>query len=58
MDHLQGGKKIASWLQGLGLEQYADACIDNDIDPAILRKLSDDDLRELGVNLLVTGKRS
>ncbi|MER9971615.1 adenylate/guanylate cyclase domain-containing protein [Mesorhizobium sp. M0060] len=49
MDHQQGGKKIASWLQGLGLEQYADAFIDNDIDPAILPKLSDDDLRELGV---------
>ncbi|MER8636590.1 adenylate/guanylate cyclase domain-containing protein [Mesorhizobium sp. M1006] len=49
MDRQQGGKEIASWLQGLGLEQYAGAFIDNDIEPAILPKLSDDDLRELGV---------
>lgn len=40
---------IADWLRGLGLGQYAPAFRDNDIDGAVLRRLTADDLRELGV---------
>jgi class 3 adenylate cyclase/predicted ATPase len=40
---------VAEWLCGLGLEQYAPAFRDNDIDGEILRRLTGEDLRELGV---------
>src|SRR2546428_13598265 len=40
---------LAEWLRGLGLEQYAPAFRDNDIDGEILRRLTAEDLRELGV---------
>ncbi|MFU0507498.1 adenylate/guanylate cyclase domain-containing protein [Pseudaminobacter sp. NGMCC 1.201702] len=40
---------IASWLRELGLEEYASAFRDNDIDAQLLRKLTGEDLKELGV---------
>ena len=40
---------VAEWLRGLGLEQYAPAFRDNDIDGEVLRRLTSEDLRELGV---------
>src|SRR5713101_4490455 len=40
---------LAEWLRGLGLEQYEAAFRDNDIDGEILRRLTAEDLRELGV---------
>jgi class 3 adenylate cyclase/tetratricopeptide (TPR) repeat protein len=40
---------VAEWLRGLGLEQYVPAFRDNDIDGEVLRRLTGDDLRELGV---------
>jgi hypothetical protein len=40
---------MAEWLRGLGLEQYVPAFRDNDIDGEVLRGLTADDLRELGV---------
>src|SRR5215469_7114581 len=40
---------VAEWLRGLGLEQYGPAFRDNDIDGEVLRRLTADDLRELGV---------
>src|ERR1700741_3819299 len=40
---------VAEWLRGLGLEQYAPAFRDNDIDGKVLRRLTGEDLRELGV---------
>jgi hypothetical protein len=40
---------VAEWLRGLGLEQYAPAFRDNDIDGEVLGRLTADDLRELGV---------
>ena len=40
---------VAEWLRGLGLEQYAPAFRDNDIDGEVLRRLTGEDLRELGV---------
>ena len=40
---------VAAWLRGLGLERYAQAFRDNDIDAPLLRALDADDLKELGV---------
>ena len=40
---------VAEWLRGVGLEQYAPAFRDNDIDGEVLRRLTAEDLRELGV---------
>src|SRR6201989_3019594 len=40
---------VAEWLRGLGLEQYAPAFRDNHVDGEVLRRLTADDLRELGV---------
>ena len=41
---------VADWLRGLGFERYAAAFADNDIDDLVLRRLTADDLRELGVS--------
>jgi hypothetical protein len=43
--------QIEAWLQGLGLERYTQAFLDNDIVPIVLRGLTDQDLKELGVSL-------
>ena len=43
---------IAAWLRDLGLERYAEAFDANDVDAAVLRTLSADDLKELGVTSL------
>ena len=40
---------LAEWLRGLGLEQYAPAFRDNDIDAEVLLRLTAEDLRELGI---------
>ena len=40
---------IGAWLRGLGLEQYARAFADNDIDAQTLRDLNGDDLKDIGV---------
>ena len=40
---------VGAWLRGLGLERYAPAFRDNDIDGDLLRRLTAEDLRELGV---------
>ncbi|CAB3793758.1 adenylate/guanylate cyclase domain-containing protein [Pararobbsia alpina] len=48
---------IDRWLQALGLEQYAPAFAENDIDLAILAQLSDADLKELGIVSLGHRKR-
>jgi class 3 adenylate cyclase len=40
---------VAAWLRGLGLEQYAQLFRDNDIDGDLLRRLTAEDLRELGI---------
>ena len=40
---------VAAWLQGLGLERYAPAFRDNDVDAEVLMRLTAEDLRELGV---------
>jgi class 3 adenylate cyclase/predicted ATPase len=40
---------VAEWLRGLGLEHYAPAFRDNNIDGEVLRRLTVEDLRDLGV---------
>jgi len=41
---------VAGWLSELGLEQYAPAFRDNDVDGEVLLELTADDLIGLGVN--------
>jgi class 3 adenylate cyclase/predicted ATPase len=48
---------VAEWLRGLGLEQYAPAFRDNDIDGDVLRRLTGEDLRELGVRSIGQRRR-
>jgi SAM domain (Sterile alpha motif) len=48
--------EVAAWLKSLGLEQYAQAFADNDVDFGVLAQLTDADLKELGVGSL--GHRS
>ena len=40
---------IAEWLRGFGFEQYAPAFRENDVDGEVLRRLTAEDLRSLGV---------
>jgi|SRR5215469_5091885 hypothetical protein len=40
---------IAAWLRDLGLERYVSASRDNDIDAAVLLKLTAEDLISIGV---------
>jgi SAM domain (Sterile alpha motif) len=42
---------IDGWLRGIGLEQYAQTFRDNAIDADVLRDLTEDHLRELGLPL-------
>jgi hypothetical protein len=42
-------QQIANWLEELGMSEYAQRFADNDIDLTILRDLTDQDLKELGV---------
>src|SRR2546426_12571200 len=46
---MTAGLDIGEWLTGLGLEQYGVAFRDNDVDERILRSLTADDLKDLGV---------
>ena len=46
---------IAEWLRGLGLEQYENAFRENAIDVEVLRDLTADDIKELGVRRLAIG---
>ena len=48
---------VEEWLKGLGLAQYAAAFAENDIDFTILGKLTDVDLKELGISSLGHRKR-
>jgi class 3 adenylate cyclase len=48
---------VGQWLRNLGLAQYVGAFAENDIDFDVLAKLTDADLRELGVGSLGHRKR-
>ena len=40
---------VAAWLRSLGLEQYEPAFRENDIDSRVLPKLTNEDLKDIGV---------
>ena len=40
---------VGGWLKSLGLEQYAAAFHENDVDAELLPRLTGDDLKDLGV---------
>ena len=42
-------KDVSAWLTELGLEQYVDSFLDNEISGDHLSEMTKDDLRELGV---------
>ena len=44
-------QQIADWLEKLGMSEYAQRFVESDIDTSILRDLTDQDLKELGVSL-------
>ena len=43
---------VTAWLRSLGLEQYAQSFRDNGIDMRVLRKLSAEDLKDLGITMV------
>ena len=50
-------QQVSDWLEKLGLGQYAQRFAENDIDFALITKLTDADLKELGVMSLGHRKR-
>src|SRR5262245_40953533 len=44
-------QRIEDWLRKLGMSEYARRFTENDIDTSVLRHLTDQDLKELGVSL-------
>jgi class 3 adenylate cyclase len=44
-------ESVTAWLASLGLSEYQQRFDENDIDFAVLRDLTEQDLRELGVSL-------
>ena len=44
-------QQIANWLEKLGMSEYAQRFVENDVDTTVLRHLTDQDLKDLGVSL-------
>jgi class 3 adenylate cyclase len=44
-------QQIADWLETLGMSEYTERFAESDIDTSVLRDLTDQDLKELGVSL-------
>ena len=44
-------RQIVDWLEKLGMSEYAERFAESDIDTSVLRDLTDQDLKELGVSL-------
>ena len=44
-------QQIADWLEKLGLAQYTQRFVENEIDVSVLRHLTDQDLKDIGVPL-------
>jgi uncharacterized protein YjiS (DUF1127 family) len=44
-------QQIAEWLEKLGMSEYADRFAENKIDVSVLRHLTDQDLKDIGVPL-------
>ena len=43
--------RLEDWLASLGMSEYARSFVENDLDESVLRDLTDQDLKELGVSL-------
>lgn len=48
---------VADWLQTLGFGEYATSFVENRVDAEVLRQLTDDDLKALGVSALGDRKK-
>jgi class 3 adenylate cyclase/predicted ATPase len=48
---------VAAWLKDLGLEQYAKAFAENEVDATLLSELTNEDLKDLGVTRLADRKK-
>ena len=44
-------QQIADWLEKLGMSEYAQRFAENEIDFSVLRHLTDQDLKDIGVSL-------
>jgi hypothetical protein len=44
-------QQIGDWLKTLGMSEYAPRFAEGDIDTSVLRDLTDQDLKDLGVSL-------
>ena len=44
-------QQIADWLEKLGMSEYAERFAENEIDVSVLRHLTDQDLKDIGVAL-------
>jgi class 3 adenylate cyclase len=44
-------QQIADWLEKLGMSQYAERFVENDIDTSVPPELTDQDLKDLGISL-------
>ena len=44
-------QQIAEWLEKLGMSEYAQRFAENEIDVSVLRHLTDQDLKDIGVSL-------
>ena len=44
-------QQIADWLEKLGMSEYAQRFAENEIDVSVLRHLTDQDLKDIGVLL-------
>ena len=44
-------QQIADWLEKLGMSEYAERFVDNKIEVSVLRHLTDQDLKDIGVPL-------
>jgi class 3 adenylate cyclase len=48
---------VRTWLKGFGLDDYAEAFAENGVDGELLRELTNEDLKDLGVARLADRKR-
>jgi SAM domain (Sterile alpha motif) len=48
-DPVAAMRQIADWLKKLGMPEYTDRFVENHIDESIIRELTDQDLKDLGV---------
>ena len=48
---------VSAWLKRLGLEDYAEAFVENGVDGELLSELTNEDLKDLGVARLADRKR-